>query len=122
MDSKTRFPLAGALLTFIGSVHTALGVVVWVNGTEQGELAFWFTAFGVAAVGFGLAALEVERARGYLPAPILAALAGLTVFGLVFEPVSGFLTVLVPLALGVRGRLRHRRAVAPVFAAAAPTS
>lgn len=117
MYSKTRFPLTGALLAFIGSAHTALGVAIWIAGVEQAELSFWFTAFGVAAVCFGIAVIDVERTRGYVPAPILAAIAVLTVFGLVFEPVSGFLTVLVPLAIGVRGWMRHRR-VAAVPAAA----
>ncbi|MEU2038267.1 DUF6463 family protein [Nocardia niwae] len=112
MDSKTVFPLTGGLLAFIGSAHTALGVVIWATGREQTELAFWFTAFGVAAVGFGIAVIETERTRGYVPAPILAAIAVLTAFGLAFEPVSGFLTVLVPLAIGVRGWLRHRRIAA----------
>ncbi|MEV0251724.1 DUF6463 family protein [Nocardia sp. NPDC050712] len=112
MDSKTGFPLTGVLLAVIGTAHTALGVVIWTTGAEQAELSFWFTAFGVAAVGFAIAVLEVERVRGYVPAPILAALLVLTVFGLIFEPVSGFLTLLLPLALGLRGWLRHRRLVA----------
>ncbi|MER7449636.1 DUF6463 family protein [Nocardia beijingensis] len=112
MDSKTPFPITGSLLTFIGSAHTALGVAIWATGREQTELAFWFTAFGVAAVGFGIAVIETERARGYVPAPILTAIAVLTAFGLVFEPVSGFLTVLVPLAIGARGWMRHRRIAA----------
>ncbi|MEV6279746.1 DUF6463 family protein [Nocardia sp. NPDC051832] len=109
MDSKTRFPWTGALLAFIGSAHTALGVAVWAGGKETGELAFWFTAFGVAALCFGVAVIDVERARGYVPAPILLAIAVLVAFGLAFEPVSGFLTVLVPLAVGIGGWARHRR-------------
>lgn len=112
MDSKTAFPITGGLLAFIGSAHTALGVVIWATGREETELAFWFTAFGVTAVAFGIAVIETERARGYVPAPILAAIAVLTAFGLVFEPVSGFLTVLIPLAIGVRGWMRHRRIAA----------
>lgn len=112
MDSKTAFPLTGTLVTFIGSAHTALGCVIWATGREQTELAFWFTAFGVAAVGLGIAVIETERTRGYVPASILTATAALTAFGLIFEPVSGFLTVLVPLATGVRGWLRHRRSAA----------
>ncbi|MEV6138934.1 DUF6463 family protein [Nocardia sp. NPDC051990] len=109
MDSKTRFPLAGSLFTFIGSAHTVLGGVMWAIGDEKAELYFWFTAFGVAAVCLGIAVIEAERTRGYVPAPVLAATATLTVFGLVCEPVSGFLTVLAPLAVGVRGWMRHRR-------------
>ncbi|WP_228539519.1 DUF6463 family protein [Nocardia sp. XZ_19_385] len=112
MDSRNRFPLAGALLTFIGSAHTALGVFIWVAGKEEAELSFWFTAFGVAAVCFGIAVIDVERTRGYVPAPILAATAVLTAFGLAVEPVSGFLTLLVPLAIGIRGWLRHGRVAA----------
>ncbi|MFI9508379.1 DUF6463 family protein [Nocardia sp. NPDC052566] len=109
MHSKTQFPLTGAMLAFIGSVHTALGIVVWAAGDKETELAFWFTAFGVAAVCLGIAVIDVERTRGYVPAPILVATAVLVIFGLVVEPVSGFLTVLVPLAVGVRGWTRHRR-------------
>ncbi|WP_245672296.1 DUF6463 family protein [Nocardia anaemiae] len=56
--------------------------------------------------------IDTERTHGYVPAPILTAIAVLTAFGLVFEPVSGFLTVLVPLAIGVRGWMRHRRSSA----------
>ncbi|WP_459957248.1 DUF6463 family protein [Nocardia sp. IFM 10818] len=111
MDSKTAFPLTGSLLVFIGSVHTALGGVMCVSGDAADELSFWFTAFGVAAVCFGVAVIETERARGFAPVPVLVAIAVLTGFGLVFEPVSGFLTVLVPLGVGVRRWLRHRRDV-----------
>ncbi|MEU1430873.1 DUF6463 family protein [Nocardia sp. NPDC005746] len=109
MDSKTGFSLTGGLLSFIGSVHTALGGVMWVVGDETAEFSFWFTAFGVAAVCFGISVIEIERTRGYVPAPILAAIAVLTLFGLACEPVSGFLAVLAPLAVGVRGWIRHRR-------------
>ncbi|WP_067542177.1 DUF6463 family protein [Nocardia crassostreae] len=102
--------MSGVLLTLIGALHTALGAVVWASGRETLELSFWFTAFGVVAMGFGIAVIEVERARGHIPASILAAIVALTVFGLIVEPVSGFLTVLIPLALGIRGWLRNRRA------------
>ncbi|PXX54783.1 hypothetical protein DFR70_12377 [Nocardia tenerifensis] len=109
MDSKTTFPLTGTLFTFIGSAHTVLGVAIWAAGKEPSETSFWFTAFGVAAVCLGIAVIEMERARGYVPLPVLAAIAALTVFGLIFEPVSGFLTVLIPLFFGFRGWMRHRR-------------
>ncbi|WP_433732474.1 DUF6463 family protein [Nocardia sp. CA-129566] len=113
MDSKTGFPLTGSLLAFIGSAHTVLGGAIWVAGKEQTDLSFWFTAFGVVAVCFGIAVIETERTRGYVPVPVLAAIAVLTAFGLAFEPVSGFVTVLVPLAVGVRGWVRHRRVAVP---------
>lgn len=109
VDSKTPFPLIGALLTFIGSAHTALGAAMWSAGNEELELSFWFTAFGVAAIAFGIAVIDIERTRGYVPAPVLAAIAALTAFGLIVQPLSGFLTVLIPLALGIRRWLRHRR-------------
>lgn len=113
MNSKTRFPLVGSMLTFIGSAHTALGVVVWATKDQDPELSFWFTAFGVAAVGLGIAVIEAERARGYVTAPILIAIAVLAGFGLVFyTPVSGFLSLLLPLAVGVGGRVRSRRVAA----------
>lgn len=56
--------------------------------------------------------IELERARGFVPASTLGCLAVITVGGLVFEPVSGFWTLLVPLAVGVVGARRRRRATA----------
>ena len=102
MNSKTRFPLTGGLLVFIGAAHTVLGVVIWATKDQDTELSFWFTAFGVAVIALGIAVAETERSRGYVTAPVLVAIAALTAFGLAFEPVSGFLTVLVPLTLGTR--------------------
>ncbi|WP_280415588.1 DUF6463 family protein [Nocardia carnea] len=107
MDSKTRVPVVGGLLVFIGSVHTAMGIVVWATQDQDSELSFWFTAFGVLAVGLGIAVLEVERARGFVTAPILAAIAVLAAFGLVYMPVSGFLSLLLPLAFGAVGWSRR---------------
>ncbi|MFE3441581.1 DUF6463 family protein [Nocardia sp. NPDC059180] len=107
MDSKTR-PIVGGMLTFIGTAHTAMGAVVWATKDQDAELSFWFTAFGVAAIALGIAVIEVERARGYVTGPILAAIAALAGFGLAVEPVSGFLTVLVPVAVGIRGWVRRR--------------
>ncbi|ONM48072.1 DUF6463 family protein [Nocardia donostiensis] len=114
MDSKTKFPVVGSMLTFIGAAHTALGVVIWATKDQDIELSFWFTAFGVAGTALGVAVIEVERARGHVTAPILAATAVLAGFGLAFEPVSGFLTVLVPLAAGVGGWIRRRNIVTAV--------
>ncbi|WP_280468816.1 DUF6463 family protein [Nocardia cyriacigeorgica] len=111
MDSKTGFPLVGSMLTFIGAAHTVLGAVIWATKDQDTELSFWFTAFGVAAIALGIAVIEVERVRGYVPGPILAATAVVAGFGLVFEPLSGFLTVLVPVAVGLRGWVRRRGAV-----------
>lgn len=96
------------MLTFIGAAHTVLGVVMWATKDQDTELSFWFTAFGIAGIALGITVIEAERARGYVTAPILVAIAVLTGFGLAFEPASGFLTLLVPLALGVGGRLRRR--------------
>ncbi|MGA6205929.1 DUF6463 family protein [Nocardia testacea] len=109
MNSITRFPVVGSMLTFIGAAHTALGVVMWMTRDQDMALSFWFTAFGVAGAGLGVAVIEVERARGYVTAPILAAIAVLAVFGLAFEPVSGFLTVLIPLAVGVHRWIGRRK-------------
>ncbi|MFC9471187.1 DUF6463 family protein [Nocardia sp. NPDC056952] len=114
MDSRTRFPLAGTLLTFIGTVHTALGVAVFAAGDQDVELTFWFTEFGVVSVGFGLAMIALERALGYVPGTVLLVLGVATVFGLAFMPLSGFITVLLPLGVGVFGwwRARNARATA----------
>ncbi|MFI2230804.1 DUF6463 family protein [Nocardia testacea] len=108
MDSKTRFPRTGSLLIAIGAAHTVLGIAIWVTRDQDTALSFWFTAFGVAAIALGVAVAEVERSHGYVTAPILAAAAALTAFGLAFEPVSGFLTVLLPLAVGAHGWIRRR--------------
>lgn len=110
MDSKTRFPLAGALLTFIGTAHTALGVVVFLDGDQDVELTFWFTQFGVVSIGFGLAIMALERALGYVPGAVLLVLGVVTLFGLAFMPVSGFITVLLPLRVGTFGWWRARKA------------
>ncbi|MFE1592209.1 DUF6463 family protein [Nocardia sp. NPDC058705] len=108
MDSKTRFPLAGALMIFIGTVHTALGVALFTADDHDMELTFWFTEFGVLAVGFGVAMIALERALGYLPGSVLLALGVVTVSGLAFMPLSGFLTVLLPLGIGTYGWWRAR--------------
>ncbi|MBC7301833.1 MAG: hypothetical protein H5T78_12855 [Nocardia sp.] len=108
MDSKTKFPLAGALLTFIGTAHTALGVAVFVAGDQEVELTFWFTQFGVVSIGFGLAMMALERSLGYVPGAVLLVLAATTVFGLAFMPASGFVTVLLPLGVGALGWWRAR--------------
>lgn len=111
MNSRTRFPLAGAAVVFIAAVHTVLGVADWVRGGQDSELSFWFTLFGVIGVGLGLAMIELERARGFVPAPVLAALAVTVGAGLAYMPLSGFLTLLVPLGVGVLGWWRARAGV-----------
>ncbi|APE35721.1 hypothetical protein BOX37_19195 [Nocardia mangyaensis] len=108
MNSKTRFPIAGAALTFIATVHTIMGVVLLSVSDQDIELSFWFTTFGVVGIGLGLAMIELERARGFVPGSVLIVLAVTVVFGLVFEPVSGFITLLVPLGAGALGWWRAR--------------
>ncbi|KQY37805.1 hypothetical protein ASD42_04520 [Nocardia sp. Root136] len=114
MDSRTRFPLAGALLAFIGTVHTALGVALFVAADQDVELTFWFTEFGVLSIGFGIAMIALERALGYVPGAVLLVLGAVTVFGLAFMPVSGFVMVLLPLGVGSYGwwRTRNERVAA----------
>ncbi|WP_278264250.1 DUF6463 family protein [Nocardia sp. AG03] len=112
MNSKTRFPVAGTALTFIATVHTIMGVVLLAVSDQDTELSFWFTAFGVLGIGLGLAMIELERVRGVVPGPVLIALAAVTVFGLVFEPVSGFVTLLIPLGAGALGWWRARAVTA----------
>ncbi|MFE6921238.1 DUF6463 family protein [Nocardia sp. NPDC057663] len=108
MNSRTSFPLAGAAVVFIAAVHTIMGVVLLAAGDQDTELSFWFTTFGVVGIGLGVAMIELERARGFVPASVLVALAVTTVVGLVYMPVSGFLTLLVPLAVGAAGWWRGR--------------
>ncbi|MFD6222868.1 DUF6463 family protein [Nocardia asteroides] len=114
MHSKTRFPLAGAALVVIAAVHTIMGLVVLAAGDQDTELSFWFTLFGVVGIGLGLAMIELERQRGFVPGTVLAALAVTTVAGLVYMPLSGFVTLLVPLGVGTVGWWRRR---APAAAA-----
>ncbi|NEW54079.1 hypothetical protein GV794_00130 [Nocardia cyriacigeorgica] len=109
MNSKTR-PVVGSMLTFIGTAHTAMGAVMWAAKDQDAELLFWYNAFGIAAMALGIAVIEVERARGYVTGPILAAMVFLAGFGIAIEPLSGFLTVLVPVAVGFRGWVRRRNA------------
>nr|WP_210744789.1 DUF6463 family protein [Nocardia flavorosea] len=89
-------------------MHTVMGIVIWATQDQDPEPSFWFTAFGVLAVGLGIAVIEVERARGFVTAPILAALAVLAAFGLISMPVSGFVSLLLPLAFGVIGWSKRR--------------
>lgn len=93
---------------FIATVHTIMGVVLLAAGDQDTELSFWFTLFGVVGIGLGLAMIELERARGVVPGPVLLALAVTTVAGLVYMPLSGFLTMLVPLGVGALGWWRGR--------------
>ncbi|MET9215751.1 MULTISPECIES: DUF6463 family protein [unclassified Nocardia] len=111
MNSRTRFPLAGAALVFIATVHTIMGVALLAAGDQDAELSFWFTLFGVLGIGLGLAMIELERTRGFVPGPVLLTLAVTTVSGVVYMPLSGFLTLLVPLGVGALGWWRSRAAV-----------
>ncbi|KAF0847438.1 hypothetical protein FNL39_103336 [Nocardia caishijiensis] len=111
MNSKTRFPLAGASLIFIASVHTVMGVALLAAGDQDTELSFWFTLFGVVGVGLGLAMIDLERARGFVPAPVLGTLALVTACGLIYQPLSGFVTLLVPVGVGAFGWWRARNAL-----------
>ncbi|WP_210414591.1 DUF6463 family protein [Microlunatus elymi] len=113
MNSKTR-PIAGIMIIVIGAAHTTLGIVTWIStGPEQRTENFWFTVFGVLAMAFGLAVVELERARGQLPVPVLAGIAAVMLFGVIgFSPLSGFLSLAVPLGFDLARRLvrrRHRR-------------
>ncbi|MFD6104626.1 DUF6463 family protein [Nocardia salmonicida] len=108
MDSRTRFPLAGALLAFIGTVHTALGIALFAFADQDVELTFWFTEFGVVSIGFGIAMIALERALGHVPGAVLLVLGAATMFGLTFMPASGFVTVLLPLGVGAYGWWRAR--------------
>ncbi|MEV6213172.1 DUF6463 family protein [Nocardia sp. NPDC051833] len=108
MNSRTRFPLAGAALVVIATVHTIMGVALLVAGDQDTELSFWFTLFGVLGIGLGLAMIELERVRGFVPGSVLLALAVTTIAGLVYMPLSGFVTLLVPLGVGALGWWRGR--------------
>ena len=109
VNSKTT-PVAGIMIIVIGAAHTALGVVTWTStGPEQRTENFWFTVFGVLAMALGLTVTELERARGFVPITVLAAIAVVMLFGVIgFSPLSGFLSLLVPLGFDVVRRLRGR--------------
>lgn len=102
------------MVVVIGAAHTVLGTTTWMStGPEQRVENFWFTAFGVLAIAFGVAIGEVERAHGFVPMSVLIAIAVVALFGIVlFAPLSGFLSLIVPIAFGVYRWLRRgRRAV-----------
>lgn len=110
MNSKTRFPLAGTSLTVIATVHTLLGIALLIGGEQDIEVLFWFTAFGVVGIALGLAMIELERARGFVPLAVLIVLAVTVIFGIAIDPLSGFLTLLIPLGAGGIGWWRARTA------------
>ncbi|MFI5498623.1 DUF6463 family protein [Nocardia asteroides] len=112
MYSKTRFPLVGAVLFAIFTAHTVLGIVLLLRNDQDVEISFWFTAGGVIALALAVAVMELERALGYVPISVSVALGIVMVVGLIYIPVSGFGTLLVPLALGIVGWRRHRAAAA----------
>ena len=100
MNSKT-VPVTGIMVAVIGTAHTALGAITWLStGPAKTTENFWFTVFGVLAVAFGVAVGEVERARGYVPLPVLAALTAVGICGVAFMPLSGFLSLIIPLGFG----------------------
>ncbi|WP_280399502.1 DUF6463 family protein [Nocardia carnea] len=109
MNSKT-IPWTGLLVTAIGAIHTALGAVQWATSDEPMELSFWFTGFGVVAVAYGLALIDAERIRGRLSWMALAPLIAIAGFGLAVYPLSGFTTLVVPIATGLASRLRRSAA------------
>ena len=113
MNSKTK-PLIGIMVIVIGSAHTTLGIVSWVlaaraTGAVHSAENFWFTIFGVVAIVLGVTIVELERSRGYLTPAVLIGIAALMAAGLAFMPLSGFLTLIVPLAFGAYGWLRRGR-------------
>ncbi|GAA2854664.1 DUF6463 family protein [Microbacterium arabinogalactanolyticum] len=107
-------PWVGILLLVVSLGHSAMITSIWIaSGLAPSTALFWSAAFGVALLMCGVTAVELERARGFVPLSVLIALAALTLFGLAIMPVSGFLTLIAPLTVGVvrwiRGRASTRR-------------
>lgn len=109
MNSRTK-PVTGIMVIVIGAAHTTLGVITWLSSTpEKTTENFWFTVFGVLAIALGICIGSVERARGYVPLAVLLAVAVIAGCGIAFMPVSGFLSLLVPIRFGLVGWLRRSR-------------
>lgn len=94
----------GKFITGIGVVHTLFGVLgfhgqlaVWlgeglwntVNGQAEREFPFWFLAFGILTIIFGLFVDWVERRHAELPRFLGWSFLGLTVTVVVIMPISG---------------------------------
>ncbi|MDR2997487.1 MAG: DUF6463 family protein [Microbacterium sp.] len=113
MHSKT-IPWVGILLLLIGVGHNTMIASIWIATDLAPSVAlFWSAAFGVVVLVCGVTALELERARGFIPLSALIALAVLLLFGLAVMPLSGFLTLIAPLTVGVVTWFRRRRSTAP---------
>ncbi|SDT41345.1 hypothetical protein SAMN04489812_5689 [Microlunatus soli] len=104
------------MVIVIGLVHTVMGLVIWLSdetATATSAEHVWFTAFGVIAIGLGIAIVELERSRGFVPPAVLAAIVAVMLYGVILVgPASGFVSLLIPIGFGVYGWLRRRHRLA----------
>lgn len=110
----------GKAIMIIGAIHTAFGLVVFrstlaelagenfvntVNGQPLREFAFWFIAFGLLGIIFGMLVDWCERKIVELPKFLGWGLLALTLAMLIVMPISGG-WLLLPPAFGAILRAR----------------
>lgn len=129
----TGRPVIGWALGAIATVHLAITPVVYEKSTRSVRDAgiigsidadpdlvdlrsagFWYATSGWAMLFLAVLTGQAERREGVVPTSAVWGLAGMSLWGLLFMPVSGFLAVLgLASYAGVRRR-RTRLSLPPV--------
>lgn len=123
---RTGRPVIGRALGAIGVIHLALTPVAYATSTRSirdagiiGSIdadpdlvdlrsaGFWYATSGWAMLFLAALIGRAERREGIVPAPAVGGLAGMSLWGLLFMPKSGFLSLL---GLAIFAGLRRRRA------------
>ena len=107
----------GVLLMLTGVIHIVFGLLPFMYFTDwqrffmaglwntvsrdsdRGMAAFWFVIAGLLMFLIGLAIFEIERRTAILPLSIGLVFLGMTLFGCVMAPKSGFTLLLLPQAV-----------------------
>lgn len=123
-------PVIGLALGAIAIIHVAITPVVYAESTRSirdagvvssidadpelvdlRSAGFWYASSGWAMLLLAVLIGRAERREGVVPASAVWGLAGLSVWGLLFMPVSGFLGLLgVASFAGLRRRAAGRAA------------
>ncbi|GAB3838912.1 DUF6463 family protein [Kribbella italica] len=119
-------PVVGVALGAVAVVHLAITPVVYADSSRSirdagivgsvdadpelvdlRSASFWYASSGWAMLLLAVLIGRVERREGVVPAPAVWGLAGISLWGLLFMPVSGFLALLgVASYAGLRRRRR----------------
>jgi hypothetical protein len=130
-------PVIGWALGAIAVTHLAITPVVYAESTrsirDAGVVAsidsdpdlvdlrsagFWYASSGWAMLLLSVLIGRAERREGVVPASAVWGLAGISIWGLLFMPVSGFLSLLgLASYAGLRRRKARRAGSLPVAAA-----